>query len=218
MSGHGSGRLGGNSAKLAVIGAGGHARVVISTLRANGRAVTAVFDDDSSHWGGEILGVPVRGPITGVSEAGCEAGVIAIGDNAIRKKIACSIELHWLTLVHPAAWVDPAAKLGAGTVVFAGSVIQPGSMVGRHVIVNTSASVDHDCVIDDYVHIAPGVNLAGSVQVAEGAFLGIGSKAISGKKIGAWATVGAGSIVVRDLPANVVAYGVPAKPIRKLEY
>src|SRR5690242_5826133 len=189
-----------NSARLVVIGAGGHAKVVISTLRANGYLVAAVFDEDSSRWGTGILGVPVRGPTAMADQAGFELGIIAIGDNAARKRIARSLKLRWLTLVDPAAWVDPEARLGAGTVVFAGAVIRPGSVVGEHVIVNTSASVDHDCVVNDFAHIAPGVNLAGNVQIDEGAFLGIGSKAVSGRKVGAWATVGAGAVVVRDLP------------------
>jgi sugar O-acyltransferase (sialic acid O-acetyltransferase NeuD family) len=199
---------------VVVIGAGGHAKVVIGTLRTNSRSVAAMFDDDSSLWGTELLGVPILGPIAIADHSGFELGIIAIGDNAVRMRIARSLNLHWLTLVHSASWVDPDAKLGNGTVVFAGAVIQPGCVLGEHVIVNTSASVDHDCVVKDFVHIAPGVHLGGNVQIDEGAFLGIGSSAIPGRKVGAWTTVGAGAVVVRDLSEGVVAYGVPAKPAR----
>lgn len=199
---------------IVVIGAGGHAKVVISTLRTNDCSIGAVFDDDSSLWGTELLGVPVRGPIAMADQSEFELGIIAIGDNAARKRIAHRLNLRWLTVVHSAAWVDPDAKVGTGTVVFAGAVIQPGGVVGEHVIVNTSASVDHDCVVKDFCHIAPGVHLGGNVQVDEGAFLGIGSGVIPGCKVGAWTTVGAGAVVVRDLPEGVVAYGVPAHPAR----
>lgn len=198
---------------IVVIGAGGYAKVVISTLRTNDCSIGAVFDDDSSLWGTELLGVPVRGPIA-MAQSEFELGIIAIGDNAARKRIARRLNLHWLTLVHSAAWVDPDAKLGTGTVVFAGAVIQPSGVVGEHVIVNTSASVDHDCVVKDFCHIAPGVHLGGNVQIDEGAFLGIGSSVIPGRKVGAWTTVGAGAVVVRDLPECVVAYGVPTHPAR----
>jgi sugar O-acyltransferase (sialic acid O-acetyltransferase NeuD family) len=200
---------------VVVIGAGGHAKVVISTLRANGHSIGAVFDDDASLWGSELLDVPVRGPVAIADQAGFELGIIAVGDNASRKRIARNLNLvHWLTLVHPAAWVDPGAKLGAGTVVLAGAVVQPGSVVGEHVIVNTSASVDHDCVVHDFAHLAPGVHLGGDVQIDEGTLMGIGSQAIPDTKVGPWTMVGAGAVVVRNLPGEVVAYGVPAKPVR----
>jgi sugar O-acyltransferase (sialic acid O-acetyltransferase NeuD family) len=155
-----------STTKVAVIGAGGHAKAVISTLRVNGHSIGAIFDDDVSLWKTKILDVPVRGSIaTAVREF--EVGIVAIGDNATRRKIARSLNLHWLTLTHPAAWVAPEARIGAGTVVFAGAVVQPGSVLGRHVIVNTSASIDHDCIVRDFVHLAPGVHLAGQVHVSE---------------------------------------------------
>src|SRR5262245_42302319 len=119
---------------VVVIGAGGHAKVVISTLRAAGHSAVVVLDDDASQRGKEILGGPVRGPGKAAGDVGCEWGVIAIGKNAIRKEIARSLSLRWLVLVHPAACIDPDAKLGAGTVVFAGAIIQPGTVLGEHVI------------------------------------------------------------------------------------
>ena len=114
-------------------------------------------------------------------------------------------------MVHPTAWVDASVVPGAGTVEFAGAMIQPGTVIGEHVIINTSASVDHDCVLGNFVHIAPGTHLAGNVRIDEGSFMGIGSAAIPGVRIGAWTTVGAGAVVVRELMDKVVAYGVPAK-------
>ena len=200
--------------EVVVIGAGGHAKVVISTLHAAGHTVVAAYADDAAQWGGEILGVPVRGPVAAAGEAGLESGVIAIGCNATRKKIAGLVNLHWLTVVHPTAWVAPGAQLGEGTVVFAGAIIQPGCVIGRQVIINTGAAIDHDCVIGDFAHIAPGVHLAGNVRIGEGAFLGIGCTAIPARKIGAWTTIGAGAVVVRDLVDDVVAYGVPARAKR----
>jgi acetyltransferase-like isoleucine patch superfamily enzyme len=99
-------------------------------------------------------------------------------------------------------------------VVFAGAVIQPDSVLGSHAIINTGATVDHDCHIGNFVHVAPGCNLAGAVTLKEGAFMGIGSRAIPGVTVEAWTTVGAGATVVHDLPGGITAVGTPARPVR----
>jgi sugar O-acyltransferase (sialic acid O-acetyltransferase NeuD family) len=201
-----------------VIGAGGHAKVVISTLEAAGHKVTAVYDDDHAKFGADVLGVPVRGALAELGSGFRGKAIIAIGDNATRVKVARQFEeADWVTVVHPAAYVHHSSRLGAGTVVFAGAVIQPCASVGAHVIVNTGATVDHDCVIDDFVHVAPGTNLAGGVKIGQGAFLGIGSAVIPYCSVGEWATVGAGAVVIYDLPADVTAVGVPASPVRRIK-
>jgi len=197
-----------------VLGAGGHAKVVISTLRAAGYHVTGLYDDDPAKWGTLLAGVEILGPI----DQAAGLAVIGIGHNATRKAIVDRAgRVAWTTVVHPAACVDPTVRLGAGTVVFAGAVIQPDALLGDHCIVNTAATVDHDCVLGDFSHIAPGTHLAGNVTLGEGAFLGIGSAAIPGVRIGAWTTVGAGAVVIADLPDRVTAVGVPAHIIRSQE-
>lgn len=194
-----------------VIGAGGHAKVVIATLRAAGRALAGVLDDDTAKHGTTVLGVPVAGPVERAADAAHEA-IVAVGANAVRKRIVEALPgVRWASAVHPSAVVHPSVEIGAGSVVFAGAVIQPDTRLGRHVIVNTGATLDHDSRLADYVHVAPGCNLAGDVHLGEGAFLGIGARAIPGVRVGAWATVGAGAVLVRDLPDAVTAVGVPAR-------
>jgi sugar O-acyltransferase (sialic acid O-acetyltransferase NeuD family) len=199
---------------VAVIGAGGHAKVVISTLRAAGFDVVGVYDDDPVKRGQEIAKVPVIGSVTEVHSGAAGAFVIAIGRNALRHRVAeCLSFAHWLTVVHPHAYVHESVKVGPGTVIFAGAVIQPDTIIGRHCIINTGATVDHDCSLGDFTHVAPGCHLAGGVALAEGAFMGIGSVAIPGIRIGEWTTVGAGGVVVTDLPPQLIAMGVPARVV-----
>lgn len=198
---------------VVVIGGGGHAKVLLSVLQICAIPVAGLYDDDPKSWGTELLGVPILGPIDALNEQNHALGIIAIGNNLIRKKFASHFNFRWATLIHPTAVIHPSVIIGAGSVVFAGAIIQPDATVGEHVIVNTGATVDHDCVIRDFVHLAPGVHLAGDVQVEEGAFVGISSAAIQGSKIGAWATVGAGGVVIKDVPPGVTAVGLPAKPL-----
>ncbi len=201
---------------LSVIGAGGHGMVVIATALAAGFDVKRVFDDDGTTWGKMILGVPVEGPIEAVVETGGKV-VLGIGDNEIRKSLS-DFPVDWVEVVHPSSVVDRSVRLGAGAVVFAGSVIQPNSIIGEHSIVNTGATVDHDCILEPFVHVAPGVSLSGGVHLEEGAFMGVGSCAMPGVRVGCWTTVGAGAVVHRNVGAGVTVVGIPAKPLIRGEH
>ncbi len=207
-----------NDREVYVVGAGGHAKVVVSTLQAAGYTIKGLFDDDPMKSGKSVLGIPVRGSTAEFALLGPRPAVIGVGNNAARRKLAKQFEgLEWVTVVHPTAYVHPSVRLGWGTVVFAGAVIQPDTVVGSHCIINTAASVDHDCILGDYVHVAPGSHLAGGVVLGEGVFLGIGSSTIPGVKVGSWTVVGAGGVVVSDLMPGVLAVGVPASPMKNMK-
>ena len=201
-----------------VLGAGGHAKVVISMLRASGMEVAGLYDDDPAKQDAACAAVPVIGLISSLTSAMSSECVLAIGDNATRQKLARRMSwVHWLTVVHPKAYVHDSVRLGPGTVIMAGAVVQPDAQIGAHCIINTGATVDHGCVIGDFCHVAPGCNLGGAVTLAEGVLLGIGSVAIQSVSVGAWTAVGVGAAIVSDLPARVLAVGAPARVLRKLE-
>ncbi|MEX2140283.1 MAG: NeuD/PglB/VioB family sugar acetyltransferase [Pirellulales bacterium] len=202
-----------NNDPVILFGGGGHAKVVIATLQLSGRKVQALYDDDAAKVGGAVAGVQVEGSTS--SAAPDVPGVIAIGDNAARERLASQQRGRpWLTVIHPRAEVDPSARVGPGTVIFAGAIVQADAVVGAHAIINTGATIDHDCTVEDFAHIGPGTHLAGGVRVGRGAFLGIGCAVVPGVQVGDWSTVGAGAVVTGDLPDRIVAAGVPAKPIR----
>jgi sugar O-acyltransferase (sialic acid O-acetyltransferase NeuD family) len=199
---------------LHIIGAGGHSKVVISTLVAAGIVPASVHDDDKSKSGGSVMGILICGGLSFFDGLSGLQAIIAIGDNRMRRKIAlqCS-RLDWSRAIHPTAYIHPSAKIGKGTVVFAGALIQPDAVIGDHCIINTGAVIDHDCIVDDFVHVAPGVRLAGGVHVGEGSLVGIGASVIPGIRIGEWGIVGAGAAVVVDVEPRVHVAGVPARPI-----
>lgn len=198
---------------LHVVGAGGHAKVVLSVLDALGIPVTSVLDDDTRTHGSELLGRRVAGATDVLSEHECRA-ILAIGDNGIRRAIAARHpNVAWLTLVHPAAVVHASATLGSGTVVMAGAILQPEARVGAHTIVNSGAIVDHETVVGDFVHIATGARLTGAVTVGDGAFCGAGCVVLPQRTVGDDATVGAGAVVVHDVAAGATVAGVPARSL-----
>lgn len=193
-----------------VIGASGHGKVVLATLLELGEEVAAVLDDDPARRGGELLGVPVEGPIVDAAGSGRNA-ILAIGNNHDRHRLSASAPFGWRAVVHPTARVHPSVRLGEGAFVAAGAVLQPDVVIGPHAIVNTGATIDHDCVVGTCAHVAPGVHLAGDVTLGEGSLVGIGACVTPGVTIGDWAIVGAGAAVVRDLAAGLTAVGVPAR-------
>jgi acetyltransferase EpsM len=149
--------------------------------------------------------------------AGVRHVILGFGDNGARRKLAQSLVDHGFELgraIHPRATVAPDVKIGAGTVIVAGAVVNPNSTIGENVVVNTCASVDHDCVLGDAVHVAPGARLAGGVRIDSETWIGLGALVLEGRNVGPRTMVGAGAVVTRDLPADVIAYGAPAKVIR----
>ena len=137
---------------------------------------------------------------------------VAMADRAIDRGRSAN---PFPTLVHPLAWLGNRITLGEGTVVCAGSLLTTDLTIGRHVILNLDCTVGHDAVLEDFVTVAPSVNISGNVAIGVGCDLGTGATLIQGISIGHWTTVGAGAVVVRDLPANVTAVGVPAQPIKE---
>jgi sugar O-acyltransferase (sialic acid O-acetyltransferase NeuD family) len=200
---------------IAIVGAGGHAKVVIEAIRAQSRDSIACLVDRTR--AGELMfDIPIVGDYESIR---ARRFVIAIGDNHVRRQeFARLCELGWepITVIHPRATVSTSVNIGAGTVVFAGAIINAQTTIGNNCIVNTGATIDHDCMIGDHVHIAPGANLAGTVTVEEGAFIGIGTCIIPKMTIGHWSTVGAGSVVIRPVDNNTVVAGAPAKLLRSL--
>jgi sugar O-acyltransferase (sialic acid O-acetyltransferase NeuD family) len=189
--------------QIVVIGAGGHGKV------------DAIYDDDQSLWGTQILGVPVRGPILDLRVSPQRfSAIIGIGNSTIRQRLVESLPLEWLSVVHPHAFVHDSVELGAGTVVFAGAVLQPHVTVGRHVIVNTSASIDHDCQIGDFVGIGPGTHLSGTVRVDDRSLLGTGCSVLPNVHIETDATVGAGTVVIHNVPRSSTLVGPAPRIIR----
>jgi sugar O-acyltransferase (sialic acid O-acetyltransferase NeuD family) len=205
-----------------ILGAGGHAKVVIETIREAGQfEIGGILDDNTSRHGTTVRGIPIVDSMTpeAVARHGIKHAVIAIGDNRTRERLAERFAglVSWQTVVHPRAIVDAASTLGDGTVVCAGAVVQPDTTIGRHVILNTASSVDHDCVVGEFAHIAPGCHIAGGVKIGDGVLVGIGSSIIPGCSVNEWSIVGAGAVVVGDLQAKCVATGVPARVTRNLE-
>jgi sugar O-acyltransferase (sialic acid O-acetyltransferase NeuD family) len=196
--------------KVILQGGGGHASVVLDVLLSQGVTVPALID---AKYTGDLFGIPRIKEYDPTMEPAASL-IVAIGDNAIRKRVVEFTKHPFVNAIHSSAIISGHVKMGVGNMILHGTIIQAQTEIGNHVIINTGAQVDHDCVIEDYVHIAPRVVLCGAVRIGTGTLIGAGATVIPGKKIGKWAKIGAGSVVTKDIPDYAVAVGNPARVIK----
>jgi sugar O-acyltransferase (sialic acid O-acetyltransferase NeuD family) len=205
---------------IVIIGAGGHAKVLLSLIRALKMPVKGVCDPELRAMTGEMWrGVPILGGdevLQGINPADVLLvnGVGQLAGSSRRRALYELLVAQGFTfpsLVHPTAWVDESACLEEGVQVMAGAIIQADARIGRNTIINTGAAVDHDCIIGRHTHVAPSAVLCGGVVTGEASFIAAGATVIQGIMIGESAIVGAGVTVVKDVPAGQVVLGAAVR-------
>lgn len=203
---------------IILIGDSGHARVIADNVTSNGDNVIARLDDkyaelfqEDGCWLGPVS------EVKGLIEKEKAKVVIAIGSNAIRKKIVDRLALdddQYAKIIHKESIVSPSAKIGHGTVVMPGVIVNAAATIGNHAILNTRLVIEHDCIVGDYAHVSPGAMITGGVKIGEGVHIGAGATVIPTKVIGQWSVVGAGSVVIDNVDEHSTAVGVPARTIK----
>lgn len=210
---------------IIIIGCGQHANVVLYNMEQQGiyKAI-GFFDADHEKVGKSFHGLNVLECYKGCSlkklidKYGTNKFFIGFGDMNYRKLVYEEfIDSGWVAvnIYHPNAIISKEAKIGKGVLIEAGCIITPNPVIGDNVVVNTGSQVNHDNRIDNHVYIASGVVLSGGVKIGENTLLDDGVVVTLGREIGRNCIIGAGSIVTRNIEDNAVAYGNPAKVIRK---
>ncbi|MGY2285380.1 acetyltransferase [Pseudomonas gingeri] len=205
---------------LVLLGAGGHAKVLLSLIQASGLELLGVCDPALSLqgvtlWRGiRVLGGDDALDVIDPLSVGLVNGVGQLVGSSGRHSIFVGLKkkgFYFPSLVHPAAWVDSTAVLQEGVQVMAGAVIQADVSIGANSIINTRSAIDHDCCLGADVHIAPGATLCGGVHVGAQAFIATGATVIQGLTVGEGSVVGAGAVLVRNLLARQILLGPTAR-------
>lgn len=204
---------------IAIIGAGGHGRVIASVLQAGNAAVAGFIDSGVE----EELPFPLLGNDDDIpkliDEGTITSFIIGLGSikggPSLRSKLFDKMIDQGLTpavAIHPMAILSPGVKIGAGCAIMAGAIVNTGTSIGKNSIINTGAIIDHDGDIGEHVHIAPGVTLSGNVTIGDNSLIGVGSTIRQGITVGKNVTLGAGSVAVKNIADGAIAFGNPAIP------
>lgn len=207
---------------IIIIGAGGHARVLMSVLKTAEREIIGILDSDNLLIGQTVDGICILGNDDKISHYANNSielvngiGSIAVTDK--RKDVYMKFKNSgyvFACVMHPSAMIMSHVRLEEGVQIMAGAIVQTGCVIGENTIVNTGAVIDHECKIGAHVHIASGAVLSGWVEIGDMTHIGAGATIIQGIKIGDKAIVGAGAVVIRDVPRGSKVVGNPARTLK----
>src|SRR5690606_23419481 len=163
---------------LAIVGAGGHGRVIADAAQTGGWEAVEFYDDAWPRLGTRNGPWALRGDVTLLLERLDEYDgvIVGVGDNRLRATLQQRLLQAGAPLaciIHPTAAISRYASLGAGCAVLARVIVNAGAQIGDGVILNSGCTVEHDCVLEDYVHIGPNAGLGGGVHVGRHSWIGI---------------------------------------------
>lgn len=207
--------------KLIIVGCGGFGKeVLLRALEVN--ALEARFSvlgycDDNPHKKGQLIsGYPVLGSPEEVDADMPDkpAFICSIGTNEVRARVVQRVlGLGWIpvSIIHPSVIIDPEVEIGLGTYIGPKAIVCPNAKVGNHVLINIDVTIGHDAIIGDFAQVSPGGRVSGASVLKEGAMMGSNAVIFQKKTIGRYATLGACSFGMRNVPDGTTALGIPAR-------
>jgi sugar O-acyltransferase (sialic acid O-acetyltransferase NeuD family) len=212
------------SNNVVIIGSSGHAKVVIDIIEKEDKYVIVGLIDTFKQIGETSYGYPILGSEESlpalVKSYNLRGGFIAIGDNWQRYLMAEKIktmlpEFLFISTIHPSAQIARGVTIERGSILIAGAIANSDSKVGNFCILNTKASLGHDSIMEDFSSLSSNATIGANVRIGAFSAISLGANILSNRSVGKHTVVGAGALVYDDIPDCCVAYGMPAKIIRK---
>ena len=209
---------------LIIFGASGFGREVAWAVERLNRVnptwnLLGFIDDNDEIQESVINGYKVLGKSTDVGNYPDAYFVCAVGASKVREKIVNHMkevnpDIKFGSVIDPSVELSDLVAIGEGSIICAHTIITVNISIGSHVIINLDCTIGHDAVIEDFATLYPSVNVSGITHIGRAVELGTGMQIIQGKKIGDYSIIGAGAVVVKDIPERCTAVGSPAKPIK----
>jgi sugar O-acyltransferase (sialic acid O-acetyltransferase NeuD family) len=208
---------------IVIIGGGNQAHYTIDIIEKAGQYNIVGIIDSIHEIGSNRFGYKILGRQENISEIVDQyqiyGGVIAIGDNWVRYNVSLQIlalvpNFKFVNAIHPSVIIGNNVKIGEGIIAMAGVIFNPKSIIGNFTFFATGAQIEHDCIISDFASISAGSVTGGHVKLGKYSALTLGVTVLDRLEIGENTVVGAGSLVLKSLPSDVLVYGNPAKIIR----
>lgn len=213
--------------ELIIFGASGFGREVAWAVERMNAVIPTwnllgFMDDDDSIQGSEINGYKVLGKTGDIKEYPDAYFVCAVGASRVREKIINNMKsinpaVKFGMVIDPSVEMSDLVTIGEGSIICAHTIITVNISIGNHVIINLDCTIGHDAILQDFVTLYPSVNVSGNTNIGHAVELGTGMQIIQGKTVGDYSIVGAGAVVVKDIPEKCTAVGSPAKPIKFFE-
>lgn len=205
-----------------IIGAGTYGEVYLAYLQEAGVDIVGFLDDDPKYANQNVRGVPVIGTIskleTLMTSYGVEGVYCPLGNNKLRVKFLLKAkELGYKTpnYIHPSVIISPNVSIGEGVYILLGTTIMPHTVVKDYVMISMGVHLAHHCELDEGVFLSTGCNFGASIHAHKYAYCGISSTIMTGMhELGEDCLIGAGAVVIRDVPERAVMAGVPAKVLK----
>ena len=210
---------------VVIIGAGGAARDIFWIFDEINRVrrqwnVLGFIENEPARVNTKLCGVPVLGGDNWLQthlKPSSVRLVCGIGAPRARRRIwdrFTRLGYRFCTVIDPGVRMSRWVEIGPGTIIAAGNIITTNVKIGSQVLVNLNCAINHDVVVGDYCLISPGCRVCGAVMLEDGVDLGAGTTITQGKRVGAWSVVGAGAVVISDIPPNVIAVGAPCRTVK----
>lgn len=208
---------------IVLIGGGNQAHYTIDIVEKQGVYNVVGIIDSLHEIGSMRFGFPILGRqediVKLISQFNIDCGVISIGDNWTRFKVYTQIAklspgFEFANVIHPSVVIGNNVSFGKGIVVMASCTINPKAVIGDFAFFATGAQIEHDCIIGAFASVSAGSITGGYVKIGKFAAVTLGVTIVDRVEIGENTVIGSGSLVTKSIPANVLAYGSPAKIIR----